>query len=998
MAPSRPLPAVLSSLVILAAVPAAAQVLPQEVDWKGAPPGFLYFRHQLLPLLKQQCGSTSCHGGFTAGRLHLAPPLETGEYSNQAAMANYRSALSLVNPAVRETSPLLLKPLRLDSFDFVREVKAITPPKDNHPRRVTYKGGANTDPSSREMFNALLDWVKGRRVTNYAPIAFAGRNRTVAIKSQVVLDGSLSFDPNPEDQKRLKYEWTLLTQPAGSSAKLKASTKPNPQVTPDKPGTYVIRLRVTDPKRRESDPSYVVLTARGEQEEADLKAFAERTTEKHEIDVATAKISGAGKLVDAVDDAGRKALNVDPKGKAPGEIAADFTVTRPGKYGLWLVVRDTVKEEDAPRGPVDVAVDGRKLAVLPVPADNEYWRIVRFGSTTALRASGDGGAGTTVGGPSVGIWKKTSGTFEEDAEKKTLVASGQGFTGGRNVAEVGVDLEGEMIISVTIKPTDEYKFTNGFIVFDYKSPTDYKIAGLEISGARNGKKFVIDSVGSKGAVPLYAEADLEPNKEYSVRLEIVDDTATLYYEGRKLLTQKYPKPLSGRVGLASLSSKTSFDNLFIWRNKQLVYSNGFGDDPALPEDAGAGDDPTARLKRQKLPGFRLTAGRHNIKIGAYPGAPDIQKIVVARIDTLADVPMAARKTVRGIYMDVLGRAPTEEELSRDAAKAPAQLVKELTASYEFWNWFYEEELFHLELTDTYRPIDLDFDYITLPSAMHNGKATILDSYEQLLKGLYFLAKNYGEEEYPRALWMYLYDKDLLDEPDLFDASKAMMRFEEEQENAPVDKKTKKKAAPKVPSVFGKPGKNHADLAKICLEQPAFAESMAARLRKRYTGIDPTAAEAKKDAAALLAGWKSGKEALAGLVTEWCSSPAYLARVNSHRRKSDAVFVRTLYVDMFNRVPEFGEFWGCYRIIRSVSDSEPMRNIVAGMMADAEEADLPNKNEIVRSEWIKEQIVKFLGREPKAGEVARLDGIFARPECTARLVIRALVTHPEYQMY
>jgi hypothetical protein len=975
---------------------AVAEDLPQEADWKGAPPGFLYFRHQLLPLMRSGCGSAGCHGGFSGGRLHLAPPLETGEYSNQAAQANYRSALQLVRPDARERSLLMIKVLRPDIYEKDRAWKGVEPPKPvvgACPQQVSPYAKAGT--LERELYDALLDWVKGRRAANFAPIAYAGRDRHVSVKENVALDGGLSYDPNPEDQKRIRFQWTLLAKPEDSNAQLKAAAKVNPSITPDKPGAYVIRLVVEDPKRRKSDPSYVILTALGKAETKSLAELNLRTTEQHDLPIAGGKVSGLAKKVPDETALGKECINVDPKGKGSGDLSLDFSVKRPGKYGLWLLVKDKVGEEAVPRGPVGVAVDGRQQAVLPVPADDEFWRLVRFGGTTA------------VAGAAAGVWTGVSGKWEQSEELKRLVSIGRGLgLAGRNIADLGVDCEGQMLASFTVQMMEEYPVRNGYFVFDYKSPADYKIAGVELVPGRAGNldgRLVIDWIGAPRGGPKYyvtEPADLEFNKDINVRVELVDDTVNLYHEGRKRVTQKFPAAFAGKMGLASTTAKTQFDNLFIWRNTQLVYANGFGDDPALGDDAAAGDDPTKRLKRKKLLSLRLTEGKHTLKLTMFPGAPDLEKAVVARIDSLAETPPAVRKTIRGIYIDLLGRGPTEEELARDAAKPPDKMVRDIVSSYEFWNWLYEEELLHLDLTDTYRPIDLDFDYITYPALLTNKKTNLKEVYRQLLTGVYFHAKNYGEEDYPRGLWQYLFGVDILDEPDALEAARRMYNGPDEGETK--DAKAAKKPGPKktaaAPKLFGVEGKVREDMIKIVLDQPLFAERLAARLYKRITGAEMSAADAKKAAAALKAGWDSGKEALPDIVAGWCSSPDYLKRTLEVRRKSNAAFVRTLYVDVLNRAPDFGEFWGAYRIIRSLSDSEPLRVIVAGMIAESEEADIPLKSEIVRSEWIREQILKLYCRDPKAGEVAGLDALLGRQESTTRLFIRALLTHPEYQTY
>lgn len=1075
------------ALVLGWSASAKAQTLPDEIDWKGAPPGFLYFRYEVLPVMRWLCGAPECHGGYAGGRLHLAPPLETGEYSNQAALSNYNSAILLVNPNDRMKSLIMLKPMRADSYE-----KGVNVVPHSGPKLVTPRA----DPASPErmMYMALLDWVKGRRVANFTPIAFAGRNRTVPVTTQVVLDGTLSFDPNPEDQRRMRYQWTLVTKPDGSAAALKGANKVNATFTADKEGTYIVRLIVRD-RTRASEPGYVVITCTGQKEQTDETRLAKVTTEQHNLELSTAVLAGAVKKISDPDSPSKFALNVDNKGKASGEATWSFEVKKGGKYGVFLLVKDKAGGDEAIRGPMGFNLNGRQMALLPVPADDERWRMVQFGSTTPLRAAKDDAAptgGPLGGGLAGGIWKRMSGTFEEDATQKRLISTGVGLGGaGINVAELGVDAEGGMIVSAMIRPSDVGFKTiarrgtltngspmvtcdtqgllsgaivtgegvppgttvatvdannqltlaanatasgsqaltfktpttrdvrNGYIVFDYKNPGNYKFAGVNINPvAPNQSIFEIDWIGGPRGKNFRqtVQADLEPNKDYTLRMELEEDTSTLYFEGHKILSQKFPGSFSGKMGLASFQSHTEFDNVVMWRNQQLVYTNGFGDEVVLGDESGQGDDPTKRLRRKKMLTFRLPAGKHTVKLSMFPGCPDLEKMVIARLDTLADVPADRRKVTRAVYIDLLGRGPTEDEMARDSAKPEAELVRELCGRYEFWDWFYEQELFHLDLTDNYRPIseeEPEYHYLSIPAQLYNKKTTWMQALRQILWGVYFHAKNYGDEDYPRGMWLALYGTNIYDEESTLDQARRMYtegEIDKEPEPDKKDPKAKKtpvvkKKVEKEWKLYGKVGKNRSDLIDIALSQPRFLEFFVRRVYARYTGMEPTEAEVKQSVQMLGDGWKVGgkpgapaKEALSQVIAGWCTTDKYLAKLREYRRKNDAAYIRTLYVDLLNRTPEYHEFWGAYRIVRSLTDNEPLRSIVATMMVDSDETDIPTKAEIVRDEWIKETLMKLYCRNPKPAEVSGLDAILREQPCTTKMLVRALVTHPEYQFY
>ena len=71
----------------------------------------------------------------------------------------------------------------------------------------------------------------------------ATTNTTGTLGGTLVLDGSGSSDP---EGKALTYKWTIKSQPPGSTATITNATSAVAGLVPDKPGTYVLVLTVTD--------------------------------------------------------------------------------------------------------------------------------------------------------------------------------------------------------------------------------------------------------------------------------------------------------------------------------------------------------------------------------------------------------------------------------------------------------------------------------------------------------------------------------------------------------------------------------------------------------------------------------------------------------------------------------------------------------------------------------------------------------------------------------
>jgi hypothetical protein len=92
---------------------------------------------------------------------------------------------------------------------------------------------------------------------NTAPTANAGPDLSVAVDQAVQLDGRDSSDPDGDD---LSYRWTITNRPGGSSSPLTNAGTPQPSITPDVAGTYLLQLIVND-GTTDSAPDSLSLTA-----------------------------------------------------------------------------------------------------------------------------------------------------------------------------------------------------------------------------------------------------------------------------------------------------------------------------------------------------------------------------------------------------------------------------------------------------------------------------------------------------------------------------------------------------------------------------------------------------------------------------------------------------------------------------------------------------------------------------------------------------------------
>jgi hypothetical protein len=114
------------------------------------------------------------------------------------------------------------------------------------------------DPTQPNNMASALTWTTSfQSRANEVPIAHAGADQVVFQGTKVTLNGSGSTDA---DGDALTYQWSFLTLPAGSRARLTQNKSVNPSFTADLPGTYEIQLTVSDGTATSAPDTVVIVT------------------------------------------------------------------------------------------------------------------------------------------------------------------------------------------------------------------------------------------------------------------------------------------------------------------------------------------------------------------------------------------------------------------------------------------------------------------------------------------------------------------------------------------------------------------------------------------------------------------------------------------------------------------------------------------------------------------------------------------------------------------
>ncbi|MGH7150765.1 MAG: hypothetical protein ACREIU_08710, partial [Planctomycetota bacterium] len=322
-------------------------------------------------------------------------------------------------------------------------------------------------------------------------------------------------------------------------------------------------------------------------------------------------------------------------------------------------------------------------------------------------------------------------------------------------------------------------------------------------------------------------------------------------------------------------------------------------------------------------------------------------------------------------LDLLRRTPTEVELLSLASDAE-RLPRRLAGSLEFWQAWYEEELYHFLLLDNFRPATATL--AALPVRLANGSATVFEAVRELVISQNFNARNPGPDTFVTVVLEQLLGARVQDRKELLEAGKRMY------DGYPA-------------RLFGREGRSQADFVGIVMDRSEFAPTYLGRFHRAIFGRDlpaedPSVARLREDPAAFPA-----------ILGEWVSSPAYREALETPRAKSDPMFVRSLFVDLLGRPPSYREFRNMRNALQALSDPAPVRAVLGRVLVDSGKSPLPRKERVEDPDaWIAEQFLRLFARGPTEAEREAFRGGWDDPACTPATVLTALVTSKEYQLY
>ena len=213
------------------------------------------------------------------------------------------------------------------------------------------------------------------------PTADAGPDQTTLVNSKVTLDGNGSSSGTTG---LITYQWTVTSQPTGSTTTLAGPTTVRPTLTPDVPGDYTVKL-IVDNGGLPSKPDSVTITASIGNLPPTADAGADRTV----VPGAVVTLDGSGS-----HDPNGSAVTYawtfkeqPPKSQSslnnPTSATPSFTADVAGTYKLNLTVSDGTLTSSADQIEITVT-DGNCAPVADAGAD----QTVTTGQLVTLTAAG----------------------------------------------------------------------------------------------------------------------------------------------------------------------------------------------------------------------------------------------------------------------------------------------------------------------------------------------------------------------------------------------------------------------------------------------------------------------------------------------------------------------------------------------------------------------------------------------------------------------------------
>lgn len=330
--------------------------------------------------------------------------------------------------------------------------------------------------------------------------------------------------------------------------------------------------------------------------------------------------------------------------------------------------------------------------------------------------------------------------------------------------------------------------------------------------------------------------------------------------------------------------------------------------------------------------------------------------------------------LRAVYLDLAGRPPFEAERERWLGQGLGKFLDEFLGSEAFWDNWLEEQLYFFLLIDNFRPES--GRVASIPADLSAGRIDVRDAIHRIALCSSFDLRNPGADTFVTVVMEQLCGMTVQSSARELEIGKTVYDGEAGR-------------------FLGTSGSSQADVVAIAIDSKRFTAAYVEREYLRLLRRQPE----RQAFSAWCKTLRRDPRAYVSLVRDWLLSDAYRQRLAQLAPQPNRMFVKSLFVDLLDRLPDEDEARRMRTALDGLSDPGPLRAVLARLLLDSGQVAIPAKQQISDpTAWVAAWFPKLLGRAATQLELEVFVSAFHEPETHPETIVYAIVSHPEYHRY
>ena len=333
------------------------------------------------------------------------------------------------------------------------------------------------------------------------------------------------------------------------------------------------------------------------------------------------------------------------------------------------------------------------------------------------------------------------------------------------------------------------------------------------------------------------------------------------------------------------------------------------------------------------------------------------------------------RALRVLTLDVLGRPPFRAEWERWLGRPRAAWVEAHVGGFEFWRQWLDAELYTLLLIDEFRPPTEQVD--AWAQDLTDGRVGALEVLHLILLSTEFDRRNPGADTFVTVVMEQLLQVTVQDQKRELERGKKIYDGR--------------------PGVFlDERGGSQADVVRIAMADPRTARNLVARTHRRLLHAELDEEQLAEAGERI----EAGRGAFPHVVAGWLAGPEWPRRLASPAPIDNRRFVRSVHVDLLDRLPTEEETRRMRTALDGLADPRPLRAILVRLMLDSGRVSfrVPGSPSPSPGELVDHAFERLLARSPTEEERTTFLEVLEAPGARPETCLLALLSHPDYQTW